>query len=135
MSCFTCCKQFIVEFEKFCHVHSRSQRRYGCQQEEKIVHFCVSTNFNYAVTVEPVILEKKQGKTKSELPSLTRSFNEISSTVTSSADRAALEKEIEDFFFMVTTLPTVYLEYNLRKVTTWYIFIIQNCFKLICLLS
>ena len=36
-----------------------------------------STNFNYAVTVEPVILEKKQGKTKSELPSLTRSFNEM----------------------------------------------------------
>ena len=34
-------------------------------------------NFNYAVTVEPVILEKKHGKTKSEIPSLTRSFNEM----------------------------------------------------------
>ena len=34
-------------------------------------------NFNYAVTVDPVILEKKHGKTKSEIPSLTRSFNEM----------------------------------------------------------
>ena len=34
-------------------------------------------NFNYAVTVDPVILEKRQGSTESELPSLTRGFNEM----------------------------------------------------------
>ena len=56
-----------------------------------------STNFNYAVTVEPVILEKKQGKNLSELPSLTRSFSEMEVEVVQQDDNNEAEiKKIED---------------------------------------
>ena len=51
-------------------------------------------NFNYAVTVDPVILEKRQGSTESELPSLTRSFNEME--VQQDDNNEAEIKKIED---------------------------------------
>ena len=54
-------------------------------------------NFNYAVTVEPVILEKKQGKNLSELPSLTRSFSDMEVEVVQQDDNNEAEiKKIED---------------------------------------